>query len=101
MRNRDHPILGKLNKKTINFTFNNKHVQGLEGDSIASALLANGIRTLRHDFSTGEQRGLYCGIGHCYECRVNVANKGSVRACITPIEEGMTIQLIRGENSEI
>lgn len=101
MRNLDHPILGKLNKKTIHFTFNNKQLEGLQGDSIGSALLANSIRTLRHDLSTGEPRGLFCGIGHCYECRVKVVDQGSVRACITPIKENMIIESERDENNEI
>jgi len=101
MRNREHPVLGKLDRKTINFTFNGKRLQGCEGDSIASALLANGIRTIRHDLATREPRGIFCGIGHCYECRVNVKDEGNARACITPIAENMTIESTRGEDNEI
>src|SRR5699024_8712826 len=101
MRNIEHPILGKLDRKTINFTFNGKRLQGCEGDSIASALLANGIRTIRHDTATGEPRGLFCGIGHCYECRVTVIGSGNVRACTTRITENMTIESTRGEYNEI
>lgn len=101
MRNLDNPILGKLNKKTIHFTFNNKQLNGLQGDSIGSALLESNIRTLRYDQSTGEPRGLFCGIGRCYECRVQVVDQGSVRACITPLTEDMRIESKRDENNEV
>jgi hypothetical protein len=39
---------GKINKdKVINFTWDNKEYSGYEGDSLASALLANDIRICR------------------------------------------------------
>lgn len=89
----DHPVLGKLHEQqTVTFHFNGKTLIGLKDDTIASALLANGIRTLRKHEETGNPRGIYCNIGHCFECRVTVNNVTNVRACLTPIEEGMTIE---------
>lgn len=89
----DHPILGKQERNNyVSFTFNNKVYQGLENEPVAAALLANGIRTLRHHEESGSPRGIYCNIGHCYECRVTVDAKQSVRACLTPIKEGMTVE---------
>lgn len=86
----DHPILGKLEeKKEVTFTFNNKGYTGLENESLAAALLANGIRTLRHHEESGSPRGVYCNIGHCYECRVTIDGKQGKRACLTPLKEGM------------
>lgn len=89
----EHPILGKLeHANTISFTFNNKVYQGLENESIAAALLANGIRTLRHHEESGSPRGIYCNIGHCYECRVIVNGQQGVRACLTSIKDGMVVE---------
>lgn len=89
----DHPILGSLsNQKEIKFTFDGKEYRGYEGDTIASALLANGIRTLRKHEESGIPRGIYCNIGHCYECRLTVDHTPGVRACLTPISENMNIQ---------
>jgi|SRR5690625_3679840 len=89
----DHPILGKMkDKKKISFTFNDKTYQGLENESIAAALLANGIRVLRYHEESGSPRGIYCNIGHCYECRVFVNGKQGVRACLTPLKDGMVIE---------
>ena len=69
----DHPVLGKLENQTpVTFTFDGKTYEGFEGDTIASALLANGIRQLRVHEETGAPRAIYCNIGHCFECRVTV-----------------------------
>lgn len=95
MNNRivDHPILGKLEEKEkITFTFDGKTYEGLKGDTIASALLANGIRTLRVHEKSGRPRGIYCNIGHCFECRVTVNGEEGIRACMTPIEQSMEVE---------
>lgn len=89
----NHPILGNLEEeKTLTFTFNGKTYKGLEGDTIASALLANGIRKLRVQESAGTPRGIYCNIGHCFECRVIVNQKPGIRACLTKLEANMNVE---------
>ncbi|RPF52182.1 (2Fe-2S)-binding protein [Aquisalibacillus elongatus] len=88
-----HPLLEDYKDgKNITFIFNSEEYIGIEGDTIASALLVNGIRTLRYHEETGTPHGLYCNIGQCFECRVNVNHQQGVRACITPIEDGMVIK---------
>lgn len=89
----DHPILGQLEeRKKISFTFDGKIYEGYQGDTIASALLAHGIRTLRVQEESGTPRGIYCNIGHCFECRVTVNQERGVRACLTEIAEGMIVE---------
>lgn len=89
----NHQILGKLEEKEkVTFTFDEKTYHGYEGDTIASALLAHGIRTLRVHEETGRPRGFYCNIGHCYECRVTVDERRGVRACLQPIKDGMIVE---------
>ncbi|WP_373895781.1 (2Fe-2S)-binding protein [Virgibacillus sp. CBA3643] len=89
----EHPILGKLEeKKQVTFTFNNNEYTGFENESLAAALLANGIRTLRYHEESGSPRGIYCNIGHCYECRVTIGEKQGQRACLTPLKEGMDVE---------
>ncbi|MGP4079145.1 (2Fe-2S)-binding protein [Pseudalkalibacillus sp. R45] len=89
----NHPILDTLaDNKEISFSFNGENHKAIEGDTIASALLANGIRTLRHHEESGNPRGIYCNIGHCFECRVKIRNSETVRACLTLVEDGMKIE---------
>ena len=89
----DHPVLGKLSdRKEITFTFDGQTYTGYEGDTIASALLANGVRTLRVHEESGKPRGIYCNIGHCFECRVNVNDEAGVRACLTEVKDNMVVK---------
>ena len=60
---------------------------------MAGALLAAGIRVLRRTAGRGEPRGLYCCMGVCYECVVFTEEEGFVRACMTPVREGMQIRI--------
>jgi predicted molibdopterin-dependent oxidoreductase YjgC len=66
-------------------------ISAYEGESVATALLASGHRTFRQTRRTGAPRGLFCGMGVCYDCTVHVAGTGVVRSCVTPVEAGMTI----------
>ncbi|WP_145997066.1 (2Fe-2S)-binding protein [Halobacillus sp. Marseille-P3879] len=75
----------------VSFQFNEVIYQGIENESLAAALLANGIRTLRYHEESGRARGIYCNIGHCYECRVTIDGRPGVRACLTPVKEGMDV----------
>lgn len=88
-----HPVLGNLtNRKEVTFTFDGQTIQALEGETIAASLLANDIRILRHHEETGTPRGIYCNIGHCYECRVTVNGKSAIRSCLTAVDNGMVVE---------
>jgi D-hydroxyproline dehydrogenase subunit gamma len=60
------------------------------GRSIAAALLAADRPVLRQS-PGGSPRGVYCGIGVCFECRVHVEGRGAVLGCVTPVEPGMRV----------
>jgi len=64
------------------------------GESIATALLAAGIRTLRAS-PGGTPRGLFCGMGVCQDCVVE-ADGATVPACRTRVREGMEVRLRPG-----
>lgn len=88
-----HPVLGDLiQKEKITFTFDDQVIEGYKGESLAAALLVQGIRTLRLHEETGQPRGIYCNIGHCFECRVNINGLDGERACLTPISDGMVVK---------
>jgi sarcosine oxidase, subunit alpha len=71
----------------VNFTFNGEKLIGYENEPIAAALMANGIKVIRNCEVTGEPRGVFCGIGHCFECRAEINGIPNVRTCITPLTE--------------
>lgn len=77
----------------VTILVNGQPLEAVDGDTLAAALWANSILDLRHEPKTGGPRGLYCGIGHCYECRVTVDGVENVRSCLTPVREGMQVTL--------
>jgi len=66
-------------------------VQAFEGETIAGALLASGRRILRHT-PKGSARGVFCGMGACFDCIVEVDGDPGVRSCITPVRQGMKVR---------
>ena len=89
----EHPVLGKLeSSKQVNFQFDDVTYQAIENESLAAALLANDVRTIRLHEKSGNPRGIYCNIGDCFECRVTVNGKSGVRACLTCVEEDMVVE---------
>jgi len=92
-RVQQHPILGPLpDVPLVTFTFNGQPVQGRDGESIAAALWAAGIRVIRYAGRRREPRGLYCGIGHCYECRVTVNGIPNLRACMETVRANLAVE---------
>ncbi len=46
-------------RRKLTFTFDGRPYQGLEGDTIASALLANGVKVIGRSFKYHRPRGIY------------------------------------------
>lgn len=66
-----------------------------ESDTIASALIANGIQVFQHHPKDHAPQGIFCANGQCSQCLVLV--DGSPRkACMEPIREGMQLEPLEG-----
>lgn len=77
--------------QAVTITVDGVPLQAYLGETIAGALLANGQRAWRRT-EIGEPRGLFCGMGICYDCLVTVDGVPNVRACITPVIESMVVE---------
>jgi predicted molibdopterin-dependent oxidoreductase YjgC len=75
----------------LEFTFDGEAITAYAGESIAAALLANGHRHWRTTPRRVEPRGLYCGIGVCYECLVEIDGAPGRRACMIEVQGGMRV----------
>ena len=62
------------------------------GQTVAAAMLASGKRPLGRSLATGQPRGVYCGMGVCFECEVGVEGRGQVRACLEDATAGMVVR---------
>lgn len=76
--------------RPIAFEYDGERVSALQGESIAAALAAAG-RAIYRETRAGERRGLYCGMGNCFECLVCVDGRHGQRACMTKAADGMQV----------
>ena len=84
-----HPTI-RPTGRPITLHFNGQSIEALAGETIAAALSAANITTLRHTPS-GAPRGLFCGMGACFDCVVTVNGRIGQRACLTQAADGMAI----------
>src|SRR5229473_3247811 len=79
-------------RRAITFSFEGRRIAACEGDSVAAALFASGVRIFTRSFKYHRPRGLLCCAGRCPNCLMNVDGAPNVRACVTPVREGMRVQ---------
>jgi hypothetical protein len=84
---------------SFSFSFDGLKVHARPGDTIATALLAEGFGAFRRD-THDAPRGPYCLAGSCYECLVEISAHvpgqdrrwQRIRACLTPAVSGIDIR---------
>jgi predicted molibdopterin-dependent oxidoreductase YjgC len=72
----------------VTFTFESREITADAGQSIAAALIAAGIRSWRTTRVERRPRGVFCGIGVCFDCLVEINGRPGVRACLAEVQEG-------------
>lgn len=101
MRITEHPILSFKRGKKVKFTFNGQTLEGYEGEPIATALHAAGVKVLGHSRVHKRPRGFYCAIGNCSSCLMTVDSKPNVRVCVEKLREGMKVETQQGKGELI
>jgi D-hydroxyproline dehydrogenase subunit gamma len=79
--------------------FDSRAVPARIGDSVAVALLAAGITTTRTTPVSGAARGPFCMMGACFDCLAEVDGRPNVQTCMTPVRDGMRVQLQAGSRT--
>ena len=92
MRIERHPILTFERGREIEFEFDGRRLRGCEGETIAAALHAAGVRVLRESIHLHRPRGFFCAIGRCSSCLMTVNGVPNIMTCITPLEKGMRVE---------
>jgi thioredoxin reductase len=75
----------------VRVSLNGESVEVLPGQTVAAALLAGGQDSWRTTRAAGRPRGVFCGIGVCFDCLVVVNGIPDVRACQRILADGDTI----------
>lgn len=91
----DLRIASVLRGKKISLKVDGNLVVAYEGETVHAALTAAGIRRLKNsksiDSETPVSRGIFCGMGICYECLVKIDHVPDQRACMTLVKDQMEI----------
>jgi sarcosine oxidase subunit alpha len=95
-RIREHPILRVEARPAFEFTWQGQPMQAHEGETISSALFANGVRIFGHHHKDSAPQGMFCANGQCAQCAV-VADGVPVKACMTLVQPGMQVEPMDGQ----
>jgi aerobic-type carbon monoxide dehydrogenase small subunit (CoxS/CutS family) len=88
-----------MSQFNIEFTFDGEKIDAITGQSVAAALLAANQRTLRKTRFNNNERGVFCGIGVCFDCLVVIDGITNQRACLIEAKPGMKVQTQVGSNA--
>lgn len=84
-----HPAIRPAGQ-AVTIRFEGREIPALEGETVAATLSAAGIVAFRQT-PQGAPRGLYCGMGACFDCVVTVDGRIGQRACLTKVRNGMAV----------
>jgi len=78
--------------RPLTITLDGEPFAGTEGQTIAGMLLAARRRSWRTTSVDAAPRGVFCGIGVCFDCLVTVNGARDVRACLRRAADGDVVE---------
>jgi NADPH-dependent 2,4-dienoyl-CoA reductase/sulfur reductase-like enzyme/ferredoxin len=90
-----HPILPIEKRSTFTFTWQGRKFKAKQGETIASALFANGVRTFGHHAKDGAPQGIFCANGQCAQCLV-LADGQPIKSCMELIRPDVNVEPVEG-----
>lgn len=82
--------LGVTRGRRVRFQLDEQWVDAYEGESVAAALWACGIRHLRDSPVRAAPRGVFCAMGVCQECVVLIDGRREA-SCSYPVSDGLIV----------
>ncbi|WP_107100298.1 2Fe-2S iron-sulfur cluster-binding protein, partial [Streptomyces albus] len=86
----DDDASGRRPDRPLRLTVDGEPVTGVAGQTLAGVLLAAGRLSWRQG-PAGAPRGVFCGIGVCFDCLLTVNGERDVRACRRRAADGDTV----------
>jgi hypothetical protein len=84
----------------VSVSLDDRPLIAYSGETVAAAIVADEGLTTRETVR-GSRRGIYCGMGICYDCLVVINGVPNTRACMTIVTEGMRIYRQVGHDPEL
>ena len=100
VRASDDPIEPRSGEQ-LSFSLDGEPITGLRGQTIAGALLGQGIVSWRSTSVAAAPRGVFCGIGVCFDCILEVNGVRDIRACQRRVGEGDVVRTQHDELPEV
>lgn len=94
-RIQSHPILAIEERDIFTFTWQGQPLEARAGETIATALFANGIRVFGYHPKDGAPQGIFCANGQCAQCTV-IADGLPVKSCMALVKPGMAVEPVNG-----
>jgi sarcosine oxidase subunit alpha len=88
---RQRPLFvpARTDVSSVHLRFDEQLISAHPRDSLATALIAAGVLMTSRSPKYRRPRGPYCLAGDCGTCLVRIDGRPNVRACMTPVHEGM------------
>lgn len=83
------------------FHLDDRVVPFVPGQTVGAALVAAGIPAWRRTRRRGRGRGIFCGIGVCFDCLVTVDGRPNQRACLVAAREAMRVTTQEGTGHDL
>ena len=82
--------LAETDRPTVRFLLDGRPVEAKSGDTLLVAILTNGSTLRASEFGGGNRAG-FCLMAACQDCWVWTDDGHRLRACDTPVEDGLRI----------
>jgi len=79
--------------RAVRVVVDGQAIYAFEGESVAAALFAAGLRELRRSPRDGAPRGLFCMMGSCQECLVWVGGR-KLPSCQVAVAAALEIETL-------
>lgn len=81
---------------TVTCTIDGREVQVEQGRTAAAALMLDAQQAAwRTTRRAQDRRGLFCGIGVCFDCLLTIDGRTGMRGCLVEVADGMDIRTDR------
>ncbi len=90
-RIRQHPILPIPEREALEIYWQGRKLSAQQGETIAAALFANGVRVFGHHHKDNTPQGIFCANGQCAQCMV-LADGKPVKSCMELVRPGLRLE---------
>lgn len=91
---------GIIRGAPVHITVDGESLTAFDGETVAAAMAAEKGLAMRETFG-GEQRGIFCGMGVCFDCLVIVNDIPNTRSCMAYVAEGMSVTRQVGRGKQV